>query len=211
MPGLLQKLNEVYKKGLIHPETFSRNYDDYLKVISTGRVLAMFDQQWNFQDGEYILINEGKIETYVPLGLSYDGTNYAYNRVRNQGIIGGNGMGISVKCKDVERALKFMDKLLEEDVQKLLYWGIEGEDYYVDENGRFRRTRNRKQISTTLTGGLLTPDGTSATSSRKWKAVIPMAMPAPQGISPRKAENQYPYDKEFFQKYGFTPSPTSCL
>ena len=105
----------------------------------------MFDQQWNFQDGESVLVSEGKIErTYVPLGISLDGSDVPYNRVRSEGIIGGNGMGISVKCKDIERALQFMDTLLEEDVHRLMYWGIEGEDYYVDENGRYRRTPEQK-------------------------------------------------------------------
>jgi putative aldouronate transport system substrate-binding protein len=200
-----KKLNEVYKKGLIHPETFSRNYDDYLKVISTGRVLAMFDQQWNFQDGEYILINEGKIErSYVPLGLSYDGTNYAYNRVRNQGIIGGNGMGISVKCKDVERALKFMDKLLEEDVQKLLYWGIEGEDYYVDENGRFRRTPEQKANFDNPDWRLANAGWDLGDEFPKMEGRYSDGNACTSGNQPEeKLENQYPYDKEFFQKYGF--------
>ena len=34
--------------------------------------------------------------------------------------------------------------LLNEDIQTLLYWGIEGEDYYVDANGRYRRTPEQK-------------------------------------------------------------------
>jgi putative aldouronate transport system substrate-binding protein len=200
-----KKLNEVYKKGLIHPETFSRNYDDYLKVISTGRVLAMFDQQWNFQDGEFILINEGKIDrTYVPLGLSYDGTNYAYNRVRNEGIIGGNGMGISVKCKDVERALQFMDTLLEEDVQKLLYWGIEGEDYYVDGNGRFRRTPEQKANFDNPDWRLANAGWDLGDEFPKMEGRYSDGNACTSGNQPEeKLENQYPYDKEFFQKYGF--------
>lgn len=198
-------LNEAYKNGLIHPETFSRNYDNYLSVISTGRVLAMFDQQWNFADGENVLVSEGKIErTYVPLGLSYDGSVYAYNRVRNEGIIGGNGMGISVNCKDVERALQFMDTLLEEEVHRLMYWGIEDEDYYVDENGRYRRTAEQK-------ANFDNPDWRLANAGQ----VIGDQFPKLEGrysdgnstgaaTQPEeRLENQYEYDKEFYQQYGF--------
>jgi len=199
-----KKLNEVYKKGLISPETFSRNYDDYLATISTGRVLAMFDQQWNFQDGENVLVSEGKIErTYVPIGVSFDGTVVPYNRVRNEGIIGGNGMGISVNCKDVERAMQFMDQLLEEDVQKLLYWGIEGEDYYV-ENGRFRRTPEQK-------ANFDNPDWKLANAGQVIGDQFPKiqgrysdgnsAVPTTQ--PEERLANQFPYDKEFYQKYGF--------
>jgi len=200
-----KKLNEVYKKGMIHPETFTRNYDDYLSVISTGRVLAMFDQQWNFQDGEFVLISEGKINrTYVPLGLSYDGSVYAYNRVRNEGIIGGNGMGISVKCKDVKRALQFMDTLLEEDVQRLLYWGIEGEDYYVDANGRYRRTPEQKANFDNHDWRHANAGWVFGDQFPKIQGRFSDGNAKDAGTQPEERfENQFPYDKEFYQKYGF--------
>lgn len=199
-----KKLNEVYKKGLINPETFTRNYDQYLSVISTGRVLAMFDQQWNFQDGEFVLINEGKINrTYVPLGLSYSGEAVPYNRVRNEGIIGGNGMGISTKCKDVERAMQFMDTLLQEDVHRLMYWGIEGEDYYV-ENGRYRRTPEQKANFDNpdwrlANAGLVIGDQFPKLEGRYSNGNSTGANTQPE----ERLANQFPYDKEFYQKYGY--------
>lgn len=199
-----KKLNEVYKKGLINPETFTRNYDNYLSVISTGRVLAMFDQQWNFQDGESVLIGEGKINrTYVPLGLSYDGSVYAYNRVRNEGIIGGNGMGISVKCKDPKRAMQFMDQLLAEEVQTLLYWGIEGEDYYVD-NGRYRRTAAQKANFDNADWRLANAGQVLGDQFPKIQGRYSNGNSASPGTQPEeRLENQFDYDKEFYQKYGF--------
>ncbi len=198
-------LNEAYKKGLIHPETFTRNYDNYLSVISTGRVLAMFDQQWNFQGGESVLVSEGKINrTYVPLGLSYDGTVHAYNRVRNAGIIGGNGMGISVKCKDIERALQFMDTLLEEDVHRLMYWGIEGEDYYVDANGRYRRTAEQKANFDNPDWRLANAGMIIGDQFPKLEGRYSNGNSCGAGTQPEeRLENQFPYDQEFYQKYGF--------
>lgn len=199
------KLNEEYKKGLINAETFTRNYDQYLNVISNGRVLAMFDQQWNFQDGEFVLISEEKIErTYVPLGISYDGTLVPYNRVRNEGIIGGNGMGISTKCKDIDRALLFMDTLLEEDVHRLMYWGIEDEDYYVDANGRYRRTPEQKANFDNpdwrlANAGLVIGDQFPKLEGRYTNGNSTGAGTQPE----ERLENQFPYDKEFYAQYGF--------
>ena len=89
----------------IHPETFSRTMTTTCNHIHC-RVLAMFDQQWNFGSAESVLVSEGKYErTYVPLGISLTETRLFHTRYKDAGIIGGNGMGISVKCKDVERAL----------------------------------------------------------------------------------------------------------
>ena len=200
-----KKLNEVFKKGLINPETFTRNYDQYLSVISTGRVLAMFDQQWNFADGENVLTGEGKINrTYVPLGLSYDGTAASYGRVRNEGIIGGNGMGISTKCKDIERALQFMDQLLEEDVHRLMYWGIEGEDYYVDDNGRYRRTPEQKANFDNPDWKLANAGVVIGDQFPKLEGRYSNGNSTGAGTQPEeRLENQFDYDKEFYGKYNF--------
>lgn len=201
-----KKLNEMFKQGLISPETFSRNYDEYLSVLSTGRVLGMFDQQWNFQQAESVLISEGKYErTYVPIGVSLDGSEVAYNRYKSAGPVGGNGMGISVKCKDVERALEFLDFMLREDVQKLCYWGIEGEDYYVDENGRYRRTEEQR-------ANFNNPDWVKAHSGINFANLFPKIQgrysdgnAAGAGNQPEeRIEGMSEYDKEFLAKYGFS-------
>lgn len=199
-----QKLNDMFKKGLISAETFTQNYDQYLSKISAGRVLAMFDQQWNFQDGENVLISEGKYErTYVPLGLTYEGYEQWYRE--EPSFVGGNGMGISVKCKDVNRALEYMNQLLDEELQKLMTWGIEGEDYYLDDNSRMRRTPEQK-------ANYDNPDWKLANAG----AVIRDQFPKLEGQysdgnavgskeqPEEKLENQFPYDKEFFLKYDFS-------
>ena len=43
-----QKLNEEYQKGIVDPESFTQTYDEYIAKLSTGRVLGMIDQWWDF-------------------------------------------------------------------------------------------------------------------------------------------------------------------
>lgn len=138
-----KKLNEMFHKGIISAETFTQNYDQYLAKISTGRVLGMFDQFWNFQNGERPLRAEQKWErTYVPVDITYEGYKSWYLDAPT--FTGGNGMGITTACKDPERALQYIDLMLSEDMQKLLQWGIEGLTYEVDENGKFYRTEEQR-------------------------------------------------------------------
>ncbi len=138
-----KKLNDMYHEGLITVDTFTQNYDQYLAKIATGRVLGMFDQYWNFQDGEKPLKQQEKWErTYVPLGITYDGYTDWYQEAPT--FTGGNGMGLTVDCKDPERALQYIDMLLTEDMQKLLQWGIEGVNYQVDDDGMFYRTEEQR-------------------------------------------------------------------
>ena len=43
-----KKLNEEYQKGMVDPESFTQTYDEYIAKLSTGRVLGMVDQWWDF-------------------------------------------------------------------------------------------------------------------------------------------------------------------
>ena len=139
-----QELNNLYNEGLFDKEAFVQNYDQYLAKLSSGRVVAMFDQHWNFQPAEDNLIAEGRIlDTYVGFPLVYDTSIrdwYLDRPVPNLN----NGFGISKDAKDPVRIIKFLDALITEEWQKILSWGEEGIDYHVDENGRFYRTPEQR-------------------------------------------------------------------
>lgn len=134
------KLNEINGKGLMDKEAFAQNYDQFLAKVSSGRVLGMFEQRWNFGQAHDSLVSQGKIDrTYVGFPLVYDEsiTDYYLDRpVINLG----NGFGITVNAKDPVRIIKFIDALMSEEWQKRLVWGIEGEEYLVDDKGLYYRT-----------------------------------------------------------------------
>ncbi len=136
-------LNEKYAAGLVDPESFTLTFDQYTAKLATGAVLGMHDQGWNFQTATQSLQSAGKDEyTYVPLMPVYDGVEpwYADRDVMNTN----QGFGVSVSSKQPEKALKFLDVMLSEPWQKVLSWGIEGEDYEVDEDGVFFRTEEQR-------------------------------------------------------------------
>ena len=134
------KLNEEFKKGIIDPETFTMNYDQYIAKISSGRVLGMVDQHWDFQDGENAIKTAG-LEgcTYVPLGLVID-EGIEEQWYSPSALDVSNGLGITTSCKDVEGALQFVNDLLSPEVETLRFWGVEGVDYLVGDGGVFYRT-----------------------------------------------------------------------
>ena len=140
------KLNEAFNKGLIREETFRWNYDQYMEKLSGGSVLGMFDQNWNVSPANDALYTSVRFEqTYLALPLVYD-PEYVDGRIIEEHYVNGSvmnkdrGFGISVTCPYPERLVAMMDTFLSDDWQKLFQWGIEGEDYYVDENGRMRMT-----------------------------------------------------------------------
>lgn len=138
------KLNEAYNKGLIEADTFVQNYDEYLARLSTGRVLGMFDQGWQFQTAKDSLVSQGLDQyTWVPFGITYDGTIEPYYRDRPVPNYN-RGFGVSIDCEDPEAYIQLAEQLLSDKWQKILNWGFEGEDYTVDEDGMFYRTPEQR-------------------------------------------------------------------
>ncbi len=139
-----RKLNEEYTKGIVDPEAFTQNKDQYLSKLSSGRVLGMFDQHWVFSTAEDSLKQQQLIERqYVPLPITYDESIEPW--YRDMAVLNVNqGYGISVNCEDPKAAVKMLDNLLSEEWQKILQWGIEGEDYVVNDEGRIYRTQEMR-------------------------------------------------------------------
>ena len=129
-------------------------YDEYIAKLSTGRVLGMVDQWWDFAYNVNDSLKQQGLDekgcSYVPLPITID------EGIKNQwhcsgGVMNsGSGLAITTSCKDVEGALQFIDDLLSQDIHNLRFWGVEGVDYEVNDDGLFYRTEEqRKQAADT--------------------------------------------------------------
>ena len=108
-----KKINEVYHQGLVDNETFTANYDQYISKISTGRVLGMVDQGWQFLDAEASLVKQKLYDkTYVPLSITL--SEDVKGRYQNNPILNVNGgLAITKSCEDIEGALQYINDLLD--------------------------------------------------------------------------------------------------
>ena len=144
-----KKLNELYHKGLISQDTFVMNYDQYIAKLSSGTVVGMFDQSWDFNNAtDALKAAEMFDSTYQGLPIVYTaeeaGKEITEHYLNGTVINVNRGFGISVNCQYPERLVQFMEKMLDDSWQKTIWWGVENEDYYV-ENGRFLRTYDQIQ------------------------------------------------------------------
>lgn len=143
-----QKLNEEYHKGIIDQESFTQTYDEYIAKVSSGRVLGMIDQWWDFAYTAGDALKVAGLDkqgcNYVPLPITIS------EDVKNQWHCSGgvlnvaSGLGVTTSCEDVEGALQFVNDLLGQEVHDLRFWGVKGTDYDVDENGEFFRTPEQR-------------------------------------------------------------------
>jgi len=137
-------LNEFDKQGLIDRAGFTDNHDQYLAKISSGRVLGLFGQQWQFDSAEAAKTDRNEhIRTMAPLPVVFDAN--ITPRYRTESIPNiGRGLGISVSAKDPVRIIRFLNDYLAEDVQRTMLWGIEGEDWQYNAQRVPYRTQQQR-------------------------------------------------------------------
>ena len=150
-----RKLNEEYNKGIIDPDFAVQTYDEYIEKLASGRVLGMCDQYWDFAYSIRIdfdherTSSDGKSYTnamigcdYVPIGLVAEkGMEQRYHTYGAEQINTASGIAVTTGCFDPDRAFMFLNDLLDQEIMNLRFWGIEGVDYLIDENGLFYRTQ----------------------------------------------------------------------
>ena len=203
-----KKLNEAYLKGLISKDTFVMNYDQYIAALSNGTVLGMFDQTWDFGPATDAL-NAAKMygNTYIALPLVYD-EHYGFGTISEQYLNGGvpnkdRGFGISVNCEYPERMINLFENLLSDKWQKILQWGIEGEDYYV-ENGRMLMTKEQYEQRSDATWKMANMAATIWESSPKKQGTQDDGNAwAPADQDEIYFDLMSDYDKEFLSAYGY--------
>ncbi|MDR2044526.1 MAG: extracellular solute-binding protein [Clostridium sp.] len=142
------KLNEEFQKGIVDPESFTQTYDEYIAKLSTGRVLGMIDQWWDFAYSVNDVLKVQGLDAqgcnYVPLPITID------EGIKNQWHTGGgllnvaSGLAVTVSCQDVDGALQFVNDLLSPEVLALRGWGVEGTDYEAGADGIFYRTEEMR-------------------------------------------------------------------
>lgn len=140
-----KKLNEMYNKGIVDKETFVMNYDQYIEKLSSGRVLGTFNQYWQVQEAQELLLRDDPESIFVPFPVVLDELIEEHQRDIPY-IQATQGIAITTACKDPVGAIKFLDYLIREDTQILIQWGIKDVHYKVDNEGHFYRTEEQKKL-----------------------------------------------------------------
>lgn len=142
-------LSRMYDEGILDPNFATQTDDDYIAKLAGGQVVGILDPMWHFTQAETVLEAEGKYDQtfcQVPVTLREDQKSPA---LMDQGLQVGYGIGISKSCEDPVRAIKFLDYLCSDEGAVLYKWGVEGVNYFIDENGQRYRTEEEITASKT--------------------------------------------------------------
>ena len=208
-----KKLNEQFHKGLISKDTFVMNYDQYIAALSSGTVLGMFDQTWDFNDATWALKDAGMDKnTYVALGLVYD-PEYVDGQEIEEHYVNGSlpnvrrGCGISVNCECPERSVALWEEMMSDEWQLLFNWGVEGEDYSI-EDGRLVMSQEQYENSLNNNWKLHNKADAFFESSPKKQGYILEGDLAGNCWEPKNQPEivfgqMTDYDKDFLEHYGY--------
>ena len=133
-------LSRMYDERVLDPQFDTQTDEDYIAKLSNGQVLAITDSLWHYAYGAHVALKQAGMldKTYAGLPVTLREDQKAPT-LQYQGLQVGWGIAISSSCKDPVRAIKFLDYICSDEGAVLYRWGIEGENYELDENGiRYR-------------------------------------------------------------------------
>jgi len=134
-------MNDLWHANCMDKEVFMQKDDQYLAKIASGRVLGIYDQRWAVINGLAALEKSEQYDrTLVAFPVVVDGVEKEY--YRGPYAFSVQGVSITTACKDPEGVFRFLDRICAEDIQKLVYWGIDGVHYSLV-NGKFTRTEEQ--------------------------------------------------------------------
>jgi putative aldouronate transport system substrate-binding protein len=203
-----QKLNQLNARGLIDRTSFTDNYDQYLAKVSTGRLLGQSVQGWQFMySADLANRDRGEnIRTMAPLPIVFDeNIRPHYRNVTIPNLF--RGMGISVSAKDPVRIIQFVNDLLDEEIQRTLNWGIEGQHWQWSPEGIPYRTEEQR-------ANWQNDNWQTQNRGRLMDDIFPKIQGSfsdgfPSDLSwfyPERVATLLPEDIELFEAYGVTSS-----
>lgn len=138
------KLHDEYAKGIVDKDFATQVYDEYIAKISTGAVLGMCDDWWDFGYTVTPVFESNGLSDlgceYVPLGLTIDAGMEQRWHIYDDIINPASGVAVTTNCQDPDRAFEFLSRMLDQEIHDLRFWGVEGVDYLIDDEGLYYRT-----------------------------------------------------------------------
>jgi putative aldouronate transport system substrate-binding protein len=143
----LKLFRQLGEEGYLAPDIFVDTRTQMSEKIAEGRYFCMLYQRTDLADQEKALYAGDPEKIYIAV----DGPKNSKGDdpvLPSPGISGWTVTLISKKCKDPERAMEFLDYLISEEGQKMVYLGIEGITYDMVDGKPVIREDVKKLLNT---------------------------------------------------------------
>ncbi len=190
-----QFFNQLYNKGILDEECFTDTSDVTQQKMDSGRAIAVWYVDWGMNAANKALTEAGHPEmSYVEMPFQLDsqiGQKYSLPATYVYPFM---SYGLTDKCTEPEKVLKFINWCCTEEGQLILQSGFEGVHYTVEDGVRVP-TDLRKECS--LNSELALSEGISdGTASTHYKGLPVVFTAAPDG-QPYNLSLESAYKDEF--------------
>ena len=174
-----QFFNELYNKGILDEECFTDTSDVTQQKIDSGRAIAVWYVTWGGSSANKALTEAGHPEmSYVEMPFQLDsqvGQKYSLPATYVYPFM---SYGLTDKCTEPEKVLKFINWCCTEEGQLILQSGFEGVHYTVEDGVRVT-TDLRRECS--LDSEVSKREGLANGSSTRFKGLPVVISAAPDG------------------------------
>ena len=126
-------LNELYREGYIHEDASIQSYDQFIRQMNKAKVFSFIGNYYAVYEANKNLAGNNMTQSYIPQKIMADGVEQVYQY--NAAYTGSGAFVIMESSPYKARICRLLEYLYSDEGSILHGWGIEGEDYYINEDG----------------------------------------------------------------------------
>lgn len=133
----VHSLNDLYTEGYLDKEWVTLTSDLRNQKLAAGNVFAYAGAYWDVWTANASLNQMiGEDANYLAYKVVADDVDPDETTLGGRSSLGWDAIAITNNCENLDAALAFVDYCASQEGQDLLLWGIEGEDYTIEDGVR---------------------------------------------------------------------------
>ncbi len=126
-------LNKLYREGYIYTDASVQSYDQLTRQLNRANVFSFIGNYYAMYEANKVLAANKSEVSYIPQKVMMEGVEQVYQY--NSAYTGAGAFMIMESSPYKARICRLLEYLYSDEGSILHGWGIEGEDYIINENG----------------------------------------------------------------------------
>lgn len=126
-------LNELYREGYIYEEASIQPYDQFIRQMNRCNIFSFIGNYYAVYESNKTLAANNSENSYIPQKIMAEGVDRVYQY--NSAYTGAGAFVLMETSPYKARICRLLEYLYSDEGSVLHGWGIEGEDYIINEDG----------------------------------------------------------------------------
>ncbi|MBP3702008.1 MAG: extracellular solute-binding protein [Lachnospiraceae bacterium] len=126
-------LNRLYREGYIYEEASIQSYDQFIRQMNKAKVFSFIGNYYAVYEANKNMAGNKMSQSYIPQKIMAEGVDQVYQY--NAAYTGAGAFVVLNSSPNKARIARLLEYLYSDEGSILHGWGIEGEDYIINEDG----------------------------------------------------------------------------